>query len=429
MCHCRPFVVFLIYKDLFYYRSLLYEGNEVLINSTVKLYCERSILDRKSKGYNVIFDFHSKKDLESVMKARGIRPRKNNGYYKNLISIVNLKVKPYKGPRSGFWYEVPLEYLKDFQESEKEVESSLIFLQLNGRSLKESDFLKLKIIGPYRESGKLATLKSSKLWLALDQVKKQDFTHTLIVRNVGCGNLNEVIMKNTEGNQLNIIYDFGYDVKAPDKEVTKVINHINLNEPTYGIISHWDLDHYRVLLNMEPKQINMIKSMLVPSKMPDTLSLENTLRLLRINKIPVEVLNPAPRTEKYIELVSQGVRNGIEIYRSMDGTNINQSGIVMTITGKNSIAVLTGDHHYRQLTNSVFSNHSGKEYTMVVPHHGGQAGNFKVSDWDAINWRGGAISTQSGRYRNLPRYDIYNFFINKRFHCTNHSNSDYRTTL
>jgi len=204
---------------------------------------------------------------------------------------------------------------------------------------------------------------------------------------------------------------------------------MDMNRPMYGIISHWDLDHYRVLLNMTSSQINMIQSLLVPSKMPNTLSVKNTLNLLGTHKVPIEVLGPAFKTGRYIELVSLGMKNGIEVYRSTDGKNINQSGIALCVNGKKSTGGLTGDHHYRQLNNSVFSSCAEQQYTMVVPHHGGQAGVFKEDYWNSINFKGGAISTKSGRYRNLPRDNIHKFFRNKSFHCTNCTKSDYWTNL
>ena len=43
-----------------------------------------------------------------------------------------------------------------------------------------------------------------------------------------------------------LIYDLGGDVKFSNKEMNKILNKVNIDRPYYAIISHWDLDHYRV---------------------------------------------------------------------------------------------------------------------------------------------------------------------------------------
>jgi len=147
----------------------------------VKLYCERAIFNSKSKGYDVIFDFHSEKDLKTIIKMKKVIADENNHIKKSLLYIENLKVKPYKGPKSGFWYEVPLKELELLTKKNEEIESSLIMLKLDGKNKKQFNFQEFKTIGWYRDVKKFTSLKDSKLWLALDQMNGFDLTYTLIV--------------------------------------------------------------------------------------------------------------------------------------------------------------------------------------------------------------------------------------------------------
>lgn len=377
-------------------------------------------------SYEVVFDFHSQKDVDQVINLKNITQDRDG----TLLFIKNLKVKRYKNPRAGFWYNLPLSELEGFQVTDDKSEFSMILTTLDGGKLSKFDFIKFKTEGVYRtiSEDEYIRIEQSKLWEKLIKVKNIDFKSRLIVRNVGCGNLNEINLTSLK-NKIDIFYDFGTDVKFKDSDIKQILRRFPFTNPAYVVISHWDLDHYCALLQLDDNKMKKIKSVLAPSKMPDTKSLVKALNRLKKYNVPVEILGPAKKTGRKIELVSQGMNKNIEIYRSMDGTKINQSGIVLTVQGKESIGVLTGDHHYRQLLDSVFIKNIDERYVMVVPHHGGNAGIFRKNEWNHIQWRGGAISSQSSRYKNLPRYDIHNHFTNQGFFCTDCNKDDYYITL
>lgn len=393
---------------------------------TVKLYCEKSDFNKKTNSYEAVFDFHTQKDVDQVINLKNITQDRNG----TLLFMKNLKVKRYKNPRAGFWYNLPLSELEGFQVTDDKIESPMILTTLDGGNLSKFDFIKFKIDGVYRpiSEDEYIRIEQSELWEKLKKVKNIHFKSRLIVRNVGCGNLNEINLTSLK-NEINIFYDFGADVKFKDGDIKQILRRIPFTNSAYVVISHWDLDHYCVLLQLDDNKMKKIKSVLAPSKMPDTKSLDKVLNHLKKYNVPVEILKPAKKTGTKIDLVSQGIEKNIEIYRSTDGAKINQSGIVLTVQGERSIGVLTGDHHYRQLLGSVFIKNIDERYVMVVPHHGGNAGTFRKNEWNQIQWRGGAISSQSGRYKNLPQYDIHSHFTNQRFFCTDCNKDDYYITL
>ncbi|MCU4963724.1 ComEC/Rec2 family competence protein [Bacillus paranthracis] len=129
-------------------------------------------------------------------------------------------------------------------------------------------------------------------------------------------------------------------------------------------------------------------------------------------------------------MISQGKINNFELFRSTDGSNINQSGIVLSVEGNDSIGLLTGDHSYRQIYKVISNSKIEKPYVMVVPHHGGNAGKFDEALWSTVSLASGCISTKSARYTNLPQNKIHNFFMNqKSFHCTECHKRDYEQML
>ena len=256
----------------------------------------------------------------------------------------------------------------------------------------------------------------------------------LIVRKVGCGNWNELKSKISN---FWLIYDLGGDIKNNNEEMQRILNRVAFNDqPFIGVISHWDLDHYRGILDMDDNTLRWMKCLIAPTMIPNSLQPNKTIDRLLSLGIPIYLIDKTQRFGRSISLSSLGAINNIELFRSCDGHLINQSGIVLTIKGNNRIAILTGDHHYRQIFNYIINTTAYKDnhlpFELVVPHHGGNAGVFDESLWSRINFSSGAISTKSNRYRNMPKYNIHRFFVNtKAFHCTDErcSNSDYITTL
>lgn len=392
------------------------------------LYCERVNFDKDTKAYEVVFDFSSKSDLEELMRFTDIIET-SGVTTKTLLILNNIIFENYKGARAGYWYDIPLDFFENFNVLKEDQEYRLIMFKATPLKVQRLNFQQ------FRSKSEDLFINSQILSQPFDfrnsffgqyvHSKLPDQNLNLIVRDVGCGNWNEV-----KGDDFFLIYDLGGDIKFTDSEMETIFDEAKINRPFIGIISHWDLDHYRSLLDLDDSQLKLMKNIVVPSKMPRTLQLQSALRRLRRLRIRVDTIPPSMKIGRKIELISQGRVNNIELFRSSDGANINQSGIVLTIEGANKIAVLTGDHHYPQIYNAVLKVKSLKPYELVVPHHGGNAGNFDLTLWSSITFSSGALSTKSGRYRNLPQTKVHNFFVMKNsFHCTECQNKSYSTFL
>ncbi len=398
----------------------------------MKLYCERALYDFQTKAYEVVFDFMVMSDLDVLARLADIDntniDNTNIGGISNTLLILrNVKVESYKGPRSGFWYDIPNELFENFHFENAEPEFRLIKYILTMRTDRKLNFQQFKVKNRnrnlYLNHEEPVYFKESHLYKYLNEIENTQNLR-LIVRNVGCGNWNEI-----KGNKLHIIYDLGGDVKYSDSEMNHIISRVKLTKPYFAVISHWDLDHYRAILDLDDVQLRLMQNIIVPSKMPNTLQLKNALHRLQSLGIKIDIIRPSVRRGN-IKLVSQGRIKSFELFRSSDGANLNQSGIVLTIEGDRKIGVLTGDHHYPQIYNGVLNANSVKPYEIVVPHHGGNAGTFDESLWNTLPLASGALSTKSFRYKNLPQRKIHDFFITQQsFYCTECQSADYSTTL
>jgi len=65
------------------------------------------------------------------------------------------------------------------------------------------------------------------------------------------------------------------------------------------------------------------------------------------------------------------------IYNAQHHKNRNISGIVISLKTKESSVILSGDCHYEQISVDVLPHLNFKhKHNLVVPHHGGKAGNY-----------------------------------------------------
>lgn len=392
----------------------------------MKFYCERVQYDSDNQLCEVVLDFASEKDINIFsMEMFGTRPK----MLQSIIILKNVKYILYKGFKSGNWYEIPFSiFFGDFQVQTDVQESSRILSQLEytSNSSINAQELKINMDKTYIRLG-IASDKFNFQEELLDFVSMKTEPQ-LIVRNVGCGNWNEI-----KNDDKAIIYDLGADIKFSDSKMRNIIKQSSVGNEYIGIISHWDLDHYRAILDMEEKELLNMKGIVIPTLTANTFQFQKTIDRITTLNIPIIKVNPSVRVIKRRVTLKKVHKFGkIDIYRSCDGANINQSGIVLVVRGESKNAVLTGDHHYSQLRDSVFQDIDlNKQLVFVVPHHGGNAGSFDASYKKVFPKKiEGALSTKVGRYRNLPRSEIHNFFVGvNKFHCTDCDQKDYITFL
>lgn len=199
---------------------------------------------------------------------------------------------------------------------------------------------------------------------------------SLIVRDVGQGNWNEIY---SDG-KCRIVYDIGCPIFAKRTEVDDLIKGrkeiLNTDNPGL-IISHWDLDHYHCLCTTDEAILKSFKYIIAPSYAP---SLTSRIILSKlVNQYPSKFIAtsfPKPEEKKPYNPMIKKEYGEIQLFIGCDHHDRNRSGIILNVNLRNKGAILTGDHHYSQITNCVLPYIDSISHCIVVPHHGGKAGSF-----------------------------------------------------
>lgn len=238
--------------------------------------------------------------------------------------------------------------------------------------------------------------------------------------NVEFGNWNEIRSPNQS---FRLIYDMGADLTWNGAQIIQLVQKANMKTNNiHVILSHWDLDHIHAVLGMFDSEIQNIETFTAPSKFSGTATSLRIWNRLVSNGVNPWLIPPMNRVSSLhrINLLPCYRNSLFTIYRSTDGSSMNQSGIVLLINGPNCSALLTGDHHYPEILRDIILTQRLTEFEIIVPHHCGNAGNFDVSAWSTLNIRGSIISTLTGRYRNVPKRNAHNFFSSAtiNFDCT-----------
>lgn len=202
---------------------------------------------------------------------------------------------------------------------------------------------------------------------------------SVIIRNVGQGNWNEVLIEN----EIKVVFDAGAFMNASKSEIVKIIGDRNIlypkTKPTL-ILSHWDKDHYHSLLGMSNNEIQdnfsyfvcrnnlpTLTSRILFNRIKSTLGDKNTIFIAAESKDDVQnkdLLSPITSPQKRIV-----------IYNSKEHKNRNLSGLIVTVKTKSQSIILSGDASYNQISQSILPHLNYKhKHNIVVPHHGGNAG-------------------------------------------------------
>lgn len=203
----------------------------------------------------------------------------------------------------------------------------------------------------------------------------------VVVRNVGQGSWNELFVDN----KLKLIFDIGTSYQAKRVQVEKLNlgreELIQKDKPGV-IISHWDIDHYHCLIPMSDETLSSIQFFCFRNYLPTLTSRKIYSRIRELlsskNVYPIE---PFPKAEKglgYAPLkkIKNDSKNVI-FYNSCKHQDRNQNAICLAIRKSKSSVVLPADTHYKQISKSILPDLGYEnEHYLIVPHHGGKAGNF-----------------------------------------------------
>ncbi|MDO5858614.1 hypothetical protein Q2490_15115 [Myroides odoratimimus] len=241
----------------------------------------------------------------------------------------------------------------------------------------------------------------------------------LEIVNVGQGNWNVFQIFG-----VNIFYDLG---ACKNESETNILNNIIKNnkklfDREFGVvISHWDIDHYRLIISLE--KLGYLKNMkffVCPENLP-TLTSEKAYKIIEaylslddIYKIPniekgaiigkrgetpykhfeVKAFNKMfkkPKVFYKLDIITNSdttrttnlLTVEIRLYHSVERKNRNKNSLVMVINySLDDYIVFTGDSYYRDLNEYIFKDLSSSTSNVhfVVPHHGGAAGKFMLDN-------------------------------------------------
>lgn len=351
--------------------------NDTEPQDQIPVYVEK--FDRTT-GYLVV-DFSEQEILQKFIKRLDLPYA--DGDKRSMIEISNLNTSNISHLREGSHYLLPKQLLETGQlipegliDSNRRDFSPIFAYRLDASQIGPINFGKAVPYTGYHKSvhhGVHVSIPILPEGVSLDDKSK------VIVRNVGQGNWNEVYIKNNK----KIIYDFGASIRYTQAQLDGLIRKYRIDKILYDnsiplmIISHWDIDHYMMLLSLSENQMKSIGCVLC---MDNAISQTSKTVLATLQKNLGTRLMLIPAAEREVKGSSSKLHlvasnKGLLIFKGTQSSSRNKSGLVLGLESKETCTVLPADHHYSQIEKYVFPYLNKKlTYNMVVPHHCGNAG-------------------------------------------------------
>ena len=224
---------------------------------------------------------------------------------------------------------------------------------------------------------------------------------SITVRNVGQGNWNEI----SYSDEVKIVYDTGAYMHATIDVVRKLIECRNQkyskSKPKL-ILSHWDKDHYHALLGMSDEEIGQNFSEFVcKDSLPNYTSqiLFNRIKKA-INSNKIFTLSSSTRVDTPPQFERIYNQNNVAIYNAQHPKDRNLSGIAITVSNDTGNVILSGDAHYKQINRDILPYLTDDHvHYLIVPHHGGKAGDFVYNPHSNLKLTQAIISVGKNTYK------------------------------
>jgi len=351
---------------------------------TYLLYAEKVIpLEKGNK--TVIFDFVKEAEAKEYVSFLDKKLDKVASYYIQITFSAKVKIT------ENCYYEIKEELLR----SHEGLPDNGIFLcQLNliTQNDVQEQIMHKPPCKPEDKLGELFSNKSNCKYLKLDNQQDYRYLSKLIstdddgslkvqvkINDVGQGNWNELYIND----QLFIVYDIGTQVfikKNDAREMIKShihISHIYKHVP-FLIISHWDFDHYNILLSMTDDELKSFNCIIAPDNIKSCTPSKIIQRFCDLGSSEVCLVKSKEWNinKNRVNLVARGynVTDFIKLYIGTNSRNKNLSGIILSIRKENQIALFTGDCSYEQINEilkiETRDDKLDKLY-IIIPHHGG----------------------------------------------------------
>lgn len=221
---------------------------------------------------------------------------------------------------------------------------------------------------------------------------------------MGHGSWNQII---SDG-ERNVMFDFGCSTDYSNTQCSKLLNNSQLNTPCDLIISHWDLDHYNLLITAGGQVLGNIKNVYAPNNCI-TLTSQNVVKKLNASSINLKLIAPINQRVKsrQISLHEISAGNNWTMFCGEKSSSTNNSGLALAVYNYDKCVYLCADHTYKQSFDDMHDYICRKIYSntchFVVPHHGGNAGEYNDKNFNNSMTSGIAVASCSRKSYGGPK--------------------------
>ena len=232
---------------------------------------------------------------------------------------------------------------------------------------------------------------------------------SLVVRYVGQGSWNEFLAEQSP----RLVFDIGTIYTAPKAEVAaymKTRDHAYQSSAPVLVLSHWDVDHYHLLLEAEDATIQAFSRFIFRDIIPNATAYRVYERFFHLNRaaiFPVSAETPDKgRSSKKLKMVAGGPY--LRFYNGSRHWNRNLSGIMLSFQTHKLGIVCAADFEYGQLQSGVLGYFKYRhDHYLVVPHHGGEAGKVTYEPLGALK-QDAVISVGAKKQYGHPQDSVLN---------------------
>ena len=211
---------------------------------------------------------------------------------------------------------------------------------------------------------------------ALERLENE---YELRIWDVGQGSTNSI--SDRDGLTL---FDFGASIHYSKQRREAIIRkHDSLlrgQKQISLVISHWDCDHINLLCEVEDAFMQRICCVFYPPGILSLTAKQIAMRIRRNCRYRVEIHPRARVVWNKCGIQRVHIGNTYILYTGETSTDQNQSGLLLAVSSKNTMALLTADHTNYQVWNIMFKDVAAQDKCLHVvgPHHGGNCGRTAV---------------------------------------------------
>lgn len=368
---------------------------------------------------SLLLDFLDTKHFNRFLETFNLGIDETN--HASMLMLFNFKIS--NKLKFGIYYNVGLRISDFLIDAQLQSNSDVILFKIDfkGEDLRNY-FIATKVSSEYiYENLEDISKRVDALDTAIPSIVQSPIKKMLIIKCVGQGSWNEFSFDN----EVKVVYDIGTSY-LHDKMTVKAL--MALRDFDYQkskpiiILSHWDVDHYHLLLEAEDETIKSISVFIYRSLIPNRTSQKlidrfKTLNPKALYPIQQEIPNSGRTSDELKKIF--GNKYGFFIFNGSKNRNRNKAGILLALKGFSQVIVFGADFHYEQINKYVLPNfHYKHDHYLVVPHHGGEAGKF-IYDNLYSACKDAIISVGSKYSYNHPLTSVKDELRNKKFKIIN----------